>query len=263
MRDSRVRKITFTGSTPVGKYLMREATDTVKKLSLELGGHAPFIVFDDADLDRAVEGAVQSKFRNSGQTCISANRIYIHESIKQEFIEKLKLAVSKLQMGDGFSEGMDLGPLIDGRAVLKVQEHVNDALLKGAQLECGGRITTEIGENFFESTILSNVNDHMICMQQETFGPLALVTIFKTEEEVIERVNHSNYGLAAYLYTESLSRAYKVSEKLDYGIIGINDDLPSTAQAPFGGMKESGLGREGGREGIDEFLETKYLSIRL
>lgn len=261
LEDDRVRKITFTGSTEVGKLLMRGAADTVKKISLELGGHAPFIVMDDADLDKAVQGLIGSKFRNAGQTCICTNRVYVHESIKDQFNEKFAAAVDQLKVGNGLDNGVDVGPLIDGKALAKVKEHINDAVGKGAVVLTGGQQANIEDGFYFEPTIISNVSDEMLCMTEETFGPLAPVTTFKTEAEAIERANASQYGLAAYVFTENLGRAIRISEQLEYGIVGVNDGLPSVAQAPFGGFKESGLGREGGHFGIDEYLEVKYISI--
>ncbi|MFT4415280.1 NAD-dependent succinate-semialdehyde dehydrogenase [Fredinandcohnia humi] len=261
LEDSRVRKITFTGSTEIGKVLMKGAADTVKKISLELGGHAPFIVMDDADLEKAVQGVIGSKFRNAGQTCICTNRIYVHESIVDAFNEKFQQAVSSLKVGNGLDEGVDIGPLIDEAALLKVTEHIKDAVSKGATiLQGGSRIQGSEGY-YFEPTVLANVSDDMVCMAEETFGPLAPVTTFKTEEEVIARANNSQYGLAAYVFTENIGKAIRISEQLEYGIVGLNDGLPSVAQAPFGGFKESGLGREGGHYGIDEYIEVKYISI--
>ncbi|MFC3884906.1 NAD-dependent succinate-semialdehyde dehydrogenase [Bacillus songklensis] len=259
--DSRVKKITFTGSTEVGKYLMRRAADTVKKVSLELGGHAPFIVMDDADVKKAVEGVIQSKFRNAGQTCVCANRIYVEEGIAEKFTEEFVKAVGKLQVGSGLEEGTDIGPLINDKALEKVQQHISDAINKGAKVLTGGKELSEKGGFYFEPTVLSGVTDEMICMNEETFGPLAPITTFNTEEEAIERANNSPFGLAAYVFTENLGRAFRISEGLEYGIVGVNDGLPSVAQAPFGGFKESGLGREGGHYGIDEFLEVKYISL--
>jgi succinate-semialdehyde dehydrogenase/glutarate-semialdehyde dehydrogenase len=263
LKDNRVRKITFTGSTEVGKYLMRESANTVKKVSLELGGHAPFIVMDDANLDKAISGVISSKFRNAGQTCVCTNRIYVHESIEEEFIAKLTKEVSKLRIGDGMNKDVDIGPLIDREAINTVMKQIEDACKKGAKIELGGRIV-EIGNgSFFEPTVLSNVSDDMLCMMEETFGPLAPVSKFKTEEEVVARANDTSFGLAAYVFTENLGRAIRISENLEYGIVGLNDGLPSVPQAPFGGFKESGLGREGGHHGIDEFLEIKYISISI
>ncbi|NMH69287.1 NAD-dependent succinate-semialdehyde dehydrogenase [Bacillus sp. RO3] len=260
MEDARVRKLTFTGSTEVGKVLMKGSADTVKKISLELGGHAPVIVMADSDLDKAVDGVISSKFRNAGQTCVCSNRIYVHESIQGAFTDKLVEKVKKLKVGNGLEEGVDIGPLIDEDAVDKVQKHVEDAVSKGASVVCGGK-----GKNglFFEPTVLTNVQDDMLCMKDETFGPVAPITTFKTEEEAIERANDSIYGLAAYVFTENITKGIRISEQLEYGIVGLNDGLPSTPQVPFGGFKQSGLGREGGHHGIDEYLEVKYISVGL
>ncbi|MEH7223573.1 NAD-dependent succinate-semialdehyde dehydrogenase [Bacillus sp. JJ1566] len=261
LEDERVRKITFTGSTEIGKVLMKGAANTVKKISLELGGHAPFIIMDDADLDKAVEGVIGSKFRNAGQTCICTNRIYVHESILEAFQEKFQNAVANLKVGNGLEEGVDIGPLIDEVALEKVTEHIEDAVSKGATVLYGGKRMYDSEGYYHEPTVLVNVSDNMICMQEETFGPLAPITTFKTEEEAIERANNSPYGLAAYVFTENIGKAIRISEQLEYGIVGLNDGLPSVAQAPFGGFKESGLGREGGHFGIDEYIEIKYISI--
>jgi succinate-semialdehyde dehydrogenase/glutarate-semialdehyde dehydrogenase len=261
LNDERVRKLTFTGSTEVGKLLMRGAADTVKKISLELGGHAPFIVMDDADLDKVVEGVIGSKFRNAGQTCICTNRIYVQESITQAFSEKLTAAVAKLKVGDGLKEGIDIGPLINAAAIEKVQEHVDDAVKKGGHVTFGGKKQEPDIGYYFEPTVLTKVTDDMICMSEETFGPLAPVATFTNEDEAITRANNTPYGLAAYVFTENIGQAIRISEQLEYGIVGLNDGAPSTPQAPFGGYKESGLGREGGHHGIEEFLEIKYLSI--
>ncbi|WP_066059667.1 NAD-dependent succinate-semialdehyde dehydrogenase [Robertmurraya korlensis] len=263
LKDSRVRKLTFTGSTEVGKVLMRGAADTVKKISLELGGNAPFIVMDDADLEKAAKGLLASKFRNAGQTCICTNRIYVQESVLDPFVELFKNELSKLKIGNGIKEGIDIGPLIDQPAVDKVNEILEDAIDKGGKIVYQG--DKQDGEEgfFFPPTILTNVNDQMMCIEEEIFGPLAAIATFQTEEEVIERANNTVYGLAAYVFTENLSRAFRITEELEYGIIGLNDGLPSTAQAPFGGYKESGLGREGGHHGLEEFLEVKYISIGL
>ncbi len=264
LKDSRVRKLTFTGSTEVGKLLMRGSADTVKKVSLELGGHAPFIVFQDADIDAAVEGVIQSKFRNNGQTCVCANRIYVHESIADEFTEKFKEEASKLVVGDGLDPDTQIGPLIDEAALKKVEDHIQDAVQKGGRIECGGNRIAELRDGYFiEPTVISGATDDMKVMQEETFGPVAPITTFTDPDEVVERANNSPYGLAAYIFTKDLKTAITVSEKLEYGIVGINDGLPSVAQAPFGGFKESGLGREGGHYGIEEFLEIKYVSVKL
>lgn len=261
MEDVRVRKISFTGSTEVGKLLMRKSADTVKKISLELGGLAPLIVMEDADIEKAVNGAVASKYRNAGQTCVCANRIYVHESIEQEFAKAFTEKVAQLKVGNGLEEGVQIGPLIDQSAVEKVQYHIKDALNKGAEKLLGDEKAND--GLFFDPVVLTNVSDEMLCMKEETFGPLAPITAFGSKEEVIARANNTPYGLAAYLFTENLTTAIEVSEQLEYGIVGINDGGPSTAQAPFGGFKESGLGREGGHHGIDEYVEVKYLSIQL
>lgn len=260
LQDTRVRKLTFTGSTEVGKLLMRGAADTVKKISLELGGHAPAIVMEDCNIDKAVEGVVAAKFRNAGQTCVCANRIYVQETIAEEFSRKLVERVKQLKIGNGMDEGVTIGPLIDEEAIRKVQSHVDDALSKGAKIATGGSRKVDL---FYEPTILLDVKDDMVCMQEETFGPVAPVTTFTSEEEVLRRANDSIYGLAAYVFTENLSRGIRMSEKLEYGIVGLNDGLPSTPQAPFGGFKQSGLGREGGHHGLDEYIETKYISVGL
>ncbi|MFW0779347.1 NAD-dependent succinate-semialdehyde dehydrogenase [Rossellomorea marisflavi] len=258
--DTRVRKLTFTGSTPVGKILMKNSADTMKKISLELGGHAPSIVTQDADLDKAVKGVVASKYRNAGQTCVCTNRIYVHESIVDEFTEKYVAVVKKLKVGNGLDEGVDIGPLIDDRAVDKVKKHIEDAVGKGAEIATGGSVKEGL---FFEPTVLTGVTDDMLCISEETFGPLAPITTFKTEEEAVERANDSIYGLAAYVFTENISRGIAICEQLEYGIVGLNDGGPSAPQAPFGGFKQSGLGREGGHQGMDEYLEVKYISVGL
>ncbi|MEC1717294.1 NAD-dependent succinate-semialdehyde dehydrogenase [Schinkia azotoformans] len=263
LNDSRVRKITFTGSTEVGKTLMRGAAENVKKISLELGGNAPFIVMDDANLEKAAKGLMASKFRNAGQTCICTNRIYVQESIKDQFVEIFKNELSKLKVGNGLEEGTDIGPLIDQAAVNKVKELLDDAVEKGGNIVYSGETPEASDGYYFNPTIITNVQDDMLCVNEEIFGPLASILTFTTEEEVIQRANNTVYGLSAYVYTENLSRAIRISEQLEYGIIGLNDGLPSTAQAPFGGYKESGLGREGGHFGIEEFLEVKYISIAL
>jgi succinate-semialdehyde dehydrogenase/glutarate-semialdehyde dehydrogenase len=261
MNDSRVKKITFTGSTPVGKHLMRKAAETVKKVSLELGGLAPFIIAEDANIEEAVKGVIQSKFRNAGQTCICANRIFVHQKIEKPFLQAFEEAVLSLKVGNGM-DGADIGPLIDGAAVNKVALQLEDAIGKGANAHKTSKLDHKQGY-FVAPVILSNVTDEMLCMQEETFGPLAPVSTFKTDQEVIERANNTNFGLAAYVYTESLNKAVTYMDGLEYGIVGINDSAPSTAQAPFGGMKESGLGREGGHYGMDEFLEVKYVSFQV
>jgi succinate-semialdehyde dehydrogenase/glutarate-semialdehyde dehydrogenase len=260
LQDTRVRKLTFTGSTEVGKTLMRGSADTVKKISLELGGHAPAIVLEDADLNKAVDGIISSKFRNAGQTCVCSNRIYVHEAIQEAFIEKLVAKVKELKVGNGLEDGVDIGPLIDQNAVDKVQKQIDEAISSGAKLEAGGK---SISGLFLEPTVLSNIDDSMLCMKEETFGPLAPIASFKTDEEAIKRANDSIFGLAAYVFTENITKGIKFTEALEFGIVGLNDGLPSVPQAPFGGFKQSGLGREGGHQGIEEFLEVKYISLGL
>lgn len=260
LADTRVHKLTFTGSTEVGKSLMRGAAKTVKKISLELGGHAPVIIMDDCDIDKAVDGVIAAKFRNAGQTCVCANRVYVHDAISEQFISKLIEKTKELKVGNGLDEGVVIGPLIDKKAIEKAQHHVSDALDKGAKLELGGHVKERL---FFEPTILTGVTDGMICMTEETFAPIVPITLFKTEKEAIQRANDSIYGLAAYVFTEDISRGIRISEQLDYGIVGLNDGSPSTPQAPFGGFKQSGLGREGGHYGIEEYLEVKYISLGL
>ncbi len=255
-----VRKLTFTGSTAVGKQLMRQSADTVKKVSLELGGNAPFIVFDDADIDAAVQGAIASKYRNTGQTCVCANRMLIQEEIYNRFAEKLIEAVRKLKVADGFEEGADQGPLIDEDAVEKVEELLNDATDKGACVAIGGS-RHPLGGTFFEPTVLTNVTPAMRVAHEEIFGPVAPLFRFHTEEEAIQMANDTRYGLAAYFYSRDMGRIWRVSEGLEYGIVGVNTGLISTPVAPFGGMKESGIGREGSSYGIDEFIEIKYVCM--
>lgn len=260
LADTRVRKLTFTGSTEVGKQLMKGAAYTVKKISLELGGHAPAIVMADCDLEKAAAGVLAAKFRNAGQTCVCVNRVYVHESIAAAFTEKLVEKARQLKVGNGLEEGVDIGPLIDTAAIEKAQQHVDDAKEKGAQVELGGSKRDGL---FFEPTVLTAVTDGMICMTDETFGPVMPITTFSTEAEAVNRANDSIYGLAAYVFTENISQGIRIAEKLEYGIIGLNDGIPSTPQAPFGGFKQSGLGREGGHQGIDEYLEVKYISLGL
>jgi len=255
-----VRHLSFTGSTPVGRILMQQCAPTVKKLGLELGGHAPFIVFDDADLDAAVEGALQSKYRNAGQTCVCTNRFYAHESIYDAFVEKLAAGAATIKVGNGFDEGVGQGPLIDAQAVAKVQEHVADALAKGARIASGGK-KHALGGHFYEPTVLSNITEDMLVMREETFGPVAAVIKFKTEEEAIAAANDTEFGLASYFYSRDIGRVWRVAEKLDYGMVGINTGMISNEVAPFGGVKQSGLGREGSKYGMDEYLEIKYLCI--
>ncbi|WP_179032540.1 NAD-dependent succinate-semialdehyde dehydrogenase [Paenibacillus kribbensis] len=260
-KDGRVRKFTFTGSTRVGKILMRGAAETVKKISLELGGHAPLIVTANADIDKAVEGAVISKFRNAGQTCVCTNRIYVEESIADVFSKKIVGKVKALKVGSGLEKDVSIGPLINEQAVRKVMDHIEDAVGKGARILAGGNsLETESG-CFIEPTVLTNITDNMTCMYEETFGPLVPIASFKSIEEVIERANNTPFGLAAYVFTENINEAVYISEALEYGIIGLNDGSPSAVQAPFGGFKESGLGREGGYYGIEDYLEVKYISL--
>ena len=255
-----VRKITFTGSTRVGRILLGQAAETVKKCSMELGGNAPFIVFDDADLDAAVEGAIMCKFRNNGQTCVCANRIYVQAGVYDAFAEKLVAAVSKLRVGDGLEEGTDLGPLISEQAMEKVQNHIADAEAKGAQIALTGEKHQGPG-TFISPTIVTGATTDMAFATEETFGPLAPLFKFENEDEVIGMANDTIYGLAAYFYANDLSRVYKVAEALEYGIVGVNTGIISTEVAPFGGVKQSGLGREGSHHGIEEFLEMKYICM--
>lgn len=256
--NPKVRKLTFTGSTEVGRILLKQAADQVMKCSMELGGNAPFIVFDDADLDAAVEGALISKYRNNGQTCVCANRIYVQAGVYDAFAEKLAAAVGKMAVGDGLSEGMQLGPLINQAAVEKVEEHVADAVEKGGKVILGGK-RHALGGTFFEPTIVTGATRDMAFAQEETFGPLAPLFRFETEDDVIEMANDTIFGLAAYFYAKDLSRVTKVQEALEYGMVGVNTGLISTEVAPFGGVKQSGLGREGSHHGMEEFLELKYI----
>ena len=256
--NSLVRKLSFTGSTEIGRKLMEECAKDIKKVSLELGGNAPFIVFDDADLDKAVEGAIISKYRNNGQTCVCANRIYVQDGVYDAFAQKLAAAVAKLKIGNGLEEGTTTGPLIDGKAVAKVQEHIEDAVGKGAKVLSGGKI---IEGNFFEPTILVDVPKTAAVAKEETFGPLAPLFRFKDEAEVIAMSNDTEFGLASYFYARDMSRVFRVAEALEYGMVGINTGLISNEVAPFGGIKASGLGREGSKYGIEDYLEIKYLCI--
>lgn len=257
-----VRKVTFTGSTRVGKILMAQSASTVKKLSLELGGNAPSIVFDDADLENAIEGIIASKFRNSGQTCVCTNRIYVQAGIYDRFVELFSAKVAAFKVGSANEAGVNIGPLISQSAVNKIQEHIDDATAKGANLVIGGKLHTR-GGTFFEPTVLRDVTQAMLVAKDETFAPLAPVFKFDTEAQVIEMANDTEFGLASYVYTQDISRIWRVSEALEYGIVGINEGLISNEMAPFGGVKESGLGREGSRYGIDEFLEIKYLCLKV
>ena len=255
-----VRKLTFTGSTEIGKVLMQQCAGTVKKVSLELGGNAPFIVFDDADLDAAAEGAIASKYRNAGQTCVCANRLLVQDKVYDAFAAKLAEKVAALKVGDGFEAGVNQGPLIDAAAVAKVEEHISDAVAKGAKVLAGGK-RHALGGTYFEPTILTGVTTAMKVTKEETFGPVAPLFRFKDEAEAIRMANDTEYGLASYFYSRDLGRVWRVGEALEYGMIGINTGLISTEVAPFGGVKESGLGREGSLYGIDEYIEIKYMSM--
>ncbi|EBO7980843.1 NADP-dependent succinate-semialdehyde dehydrogenase [Salmonella enterica] len=257
-----VRKLSFTGSTEIGRQLMEQCAKDIKKVSLELGGNAPFIVFDDADLDKAVEGALASKFRNAGQTCVCANRLYVQDNVYDRFAEKLQQAVEKLRIGDGLQSDVAIGPLIDEKAVAKVQEHIADALEKGARIITGGE-AHKLGGNFFQPTILADVPDNAKVAKEETFGPLAPLFRFSDEAEVIRQANDTEFGLAAYFYARDLSRVFRIGEALEYGIVGINTGIISNEVAPFGGIKASGLGREGSKYGIEDYLEIKYMCIGL
>jgi succinate-semialdehyde dehydrogenase/glutarate-semialdehyde dehydrogenase len=257
--NSKVRKLTFTGSTRVGRILLSQAAEQVKKCSMELGGNAPFIVFDDADLDEAVIGAMACKFRNNGQTCVCANRIYVQAGVYEEFTKRFKVAVEAMKVGDGFA-GADLGPLISKPALAKVEDHIADALSKGAIVATGGK-PHDLGGTFFEPTILTGVTQDMTVSKEETFGPMAPLFKFENVDDVIAMANDTIFGLAAYFYAKDLSRVYKVAEALEYGIIGVNTGIISTEVAPFGGVKQSGLGREGSHHGMDEYLELKYICM--
>ncbi len=255
-----VRKLSFTGSTAVGRLLMEQSAPTIKKLSLELGGNAPFIVFDDADLDAAVEGAIASKYRNAGQTCVCANRIYVQDGVYNSFASKLVEAVRKLKVGNGADDGVTQGPLIEEKAVLKVEEHIADALGKGARLLLGGK-RHELGHSFFQPTVLADVGADMLVAREETFGPLAPLFRFKTDEEAVALANDTEFGLAAYFYSRDIGRIWRVAEGLESGMVGVNTGLISTETAPFGGVKQSGLGREGSTHGIDDYLVIKYICM--
>ncbi len=259
-RNPIVQKVTFTGSTEIGKQLMRECADTVKKTSMELGGNAPFLVFDDADVDAAIEGALISKFRNNGQTCVCTNRFYVQAGVYDEFVAKLAARVKQIKLGYGMDEGVTAGPLIDEGALAKVEEHVQDALSGGAVLLAGGK-RSALGGTFYEPTVVANVTPEMKLAQEETFGPLAGVIKFADEAEAIRLANDSEFGLASYFYSRDLSRVWRVAEALEAGIVGINTGLISTEVAPFGGVKQSGLGREGSRYGLDDYMEIKYLCM--
>ena len=255
-----VTKLSFTGSTEVGRILMRQCADTIKKLSLELGGNAPFIVFDDADLDAAVEGAMISKFRNAGQTCVCANRLFVQDGVFDAFAKKLAAKVSALKVGAGIADGVTQGPLIDATAIEKIESHVADAVSKGAKLVQGGK-RHALGGTFFEPTVLADVSADSLIFSEETFGPVAPLFRFKTDDEVIELANRTEFGLASYFYSRDIGRIWRVAEALEYGIVGVNTGMISNEVAPFGGVKQSGLGREGSHHGIDEYLEIKYIAM--
>lgn len=257
-----VRHLSFTGSTEVGRILMAQCAPTVKKLGLELGGHAPFIVFEDADIDSAVTGAIASKYRNSGQTCVCANRIYVHKKVHDVFVEKFAKAVQTIKVGNGMDAGVSQGPLIDQSALEKVERHIADALSKGAKLITGGK-PSPLGGTFYEPTILSNVSSNMLITYEETFGPVAPIIPFESDDEVVELANNSQYGLASYFYSRDIGRIWKVAEALEYGMVGVNSGILANEVVPFGGVKQSGLGREGSVFGMDEYLELKYVCITL
>ena len=257
-----VRHLSFTGSTEVGRILMEQCAPTVKKIALELGGHAPFIVFEDADIDAAVIGAISSKFRNSGQTCVCANRFYVHKKVQDQFVEKFAKAIAAIKVGNGMEPGITQGPLIEAAALEKVEKHVADAISKGAKLVIGGKRSIA-SKNFYEPTILSNVNNQMLITYEETFGPVAPIIPFETDEEVIALANNSQFGLASYFYSRDIGRIWKVAEALEYGMVGVNTGIISNEVAPFGGVKQSGLGREGSVYGMDEYLEMKYVCVGL
>ncbi|MFV5455250.1 NAD-dependent succinate-semialdehyde dehydrogenase [Acinetobacter towneri] len=256
----KVKKLTFTGSTPVGRLLMEQCAPTIKKLALELGGNAPLIIFEDADLEKAVQGAILAKYRNAGQTCVCANRIYVHKNVYTKFTEKFVAAVQALKVGNGLDEGTQIGPLINEKAVLKAQKLIDEACAKGASIACGGR-KHELGYSFFEPTVLTNVNSSMEIVSEEIFGPVAPLISFETDEEVIAQANDTIFGLAAYIYTENIARIFKVSEQLEYGMVGMNSTAISNEVVPFGGVKQSGIGREGSKYGLEEFMTLKYLCL--
>jgi succinate-semialdehyde dehydrogenase/glutarate-semialdehyde dehydrogenase len=257
-----VRHLSFTGSNEVGRLLMSQCAATVKKVALELGGHAPFIVFEDADIDAAVTGAMFAKYRNAGQACVAANRFYVHRKVHDQFVEKFALATKAIKVGSGLEQGVTQGPLIDNQALAKVQKHIADAISKGAQVVTGGKVANQ-GGTFFEPTVLANANNSMLVAYEETFGPVAPVIPFDSDEEVVQLANHSQFGLASYFYSRDIGRIWKVSEALEFGMVGVNTGLFSNEVGPFGGIKQSGLGREGSSWGIDEYLEMKYVCVGL
>jgi succinate-semialdehyde dehydrogenase/glutarate-semialdehyde dehydrogenase len=257
--DPRVRKISFTGSTPVGKHLARRSADTLKKLSLELGGNAPFIVFDDADLDAAVEGLMAAKFRNGGQTCVSPNRVYVQSKVHDAFVEKLAARVGALKVGPAADPDSQIGPMINARAVEKIERHVRDALGRGARVVVGGIRLSSLGSNYFAPTVLIGADATMACACEETFGPVVPVTSFETEAEVVAAANATPYGLAAYFYSREVKRIWRVADALEAGLVGINEGALAAEAAPFGGVKESGYGREGSIHGLDDYMHLKYL----
>ena len=260
VNDERIRKLTFTGSTEVGKALYAQSAQTLKRVSLELGGHAPFLIFEDADIEKAVEQTMVAKFRNIGQSCVAANRLYVAPSIEDDFAEAYAEAAQKLTVGDPLSDDTQIGPLVDEGGLEKVKRHVQESVDKGAKVLTGGSARDGL---FYEPTVMTGVRDGMPLMEEETFGPVAPILPYASEDEAVRQANKSSYGLAAYIWTRDLERAYRVAEQLDYGIIGVNDGVPSTPQAPFGGVKHSGIGREGGKWGIEEYLETKFISVGL
>ncbi|EPR2585997.1 NAD-dependent succinate-semialdehyde dehydrogenase [Acinetobacter baumannii] len=258
----KVKKLTFTGSTPVGRLLMQQCSSTIKKLALELGGNAPLIVFDDADLDKAVQGAIFAKFRNAGQTCVCANRIYVHDNIYQAFAEKFVQEVQKFKVGNGLEDGVQIGPLINEKAVLKAQQLIDDAVSKGAKIACGGK-QHALGQTFYEPSVLTNVDRTMEIVQEEIFGPVAPLIRFTDESDVVAQANDTIFGLAAYVYSENISRLWRVSEQLEYGMVGMNATAISNEVVPFGGVKQSGVGREGSKYGLEEFMTIKYMCLGL
>lgn len=263
LTNPRVAKITFTGSTEVGKMLLKRSADQVKRTSMELGGHAPILVFDDANVDKAVEGAISSKFRNGGQTCICGNRIYVHEDVYDEFVDKFVSIAKTLRVGNGLEDGVDIGPIINKEGYEKIDRHVRNAVKQGAKCVLGGKGEAKDNVYFYEPTVLTDITPGMLIMNEETFGPVAPIQKITSDDEAIKYANQTPYGLAAYVFTENYSRGIRAAERLNYGIVGWNDGVPSAAHAPFGGMKQSGIGREGGSEGIEEYFETKYISIGL